>query len=182
MKVFFDYLPIICFFIVYKIYGIYAATAATIVITMILVGFSLIKNRKLEPVPLITLIMVVLLGGLTLILHDEIFIKWKPSIVYWIFTIALLGSQWFTKKNIMQRMMSTKIDMPTAIWERINYAWGVFFLLLGGINLYVVYHFSTTTWVNFKLFGTLVLILVFAILQAMYMAKYIKTDDPPEKP
>jgi len=182
MKFFLDYLPIICFFVIYKIYGIYVATAATIIVTALLVVFSLIKYRKVETMPIITLVMVTILGGSTLILHNDIFIKWKPSIIYWIFALALFGSQWFTKKTIMERMMGDKVEVPQTIWSRINTAWGVFFLLLGGVNVYVIYHYSTDTWVNFKLFGTLILILIFAILQAMYMTKYIKPELPESKP
>ena len=180
MKVFSDYLPIICFFVVFKLYGIYVATAATIAVSTLQVGFFWIKNRRVETIPLVTLVMVVLLGGTTLLLHDEIFIKWKPSIVYWIFAMALFISQWFTKKTIMERMMSEKIDLPKPIWAHINLAWGLFFLILGFVNLYVIYHYSTNAWVNFKLFGTLGLIFLFAVLQAIYMGKHIKNEPDPE--
>ena len=175
MKLLTDYLPIICFFVIYKIYGIYVATAAVIVISTVQVAFIWIKNRRVETIPLITLVLVVILGGTTLLLHDEIFIKWKPSIVYWLFTIALLGSQWFTKKTIMERMMSEKIALPKPVWSQINVAWSLFFLGLGLLNLYVVYHFSTNAWVNFKLFGTLALIVVFAIVQSLFIPKHMQT-------
>ncbi len=181
MKILNDYLPIICFFIVFKLYGIYAATAAVIVISTLQVSFFWFKNRRLETIPLVTLVLVVILGGTTLLLHDEIFIKWKPSVVYWLFTLALLGSQWFTKKSIMERMMGEKISLPKPIWSQVNVAWSIFFLGLGFLNIYVVYHFSTNAWVNFKLFGTLGLILVFAIAQSIYISRHMKptaANDP----
>jgi intracellular septation protein len=176
MKFFYDYFPILCFFIAFKFFGIYIATAVTIVASVLQLGLYWLIHRRFEKIHIITLLSVVVLGGSTLIFHKEIFIKWKPSIIYWVFSIVLLGSQWIGSKPILQRMLGEKIVMPAKIWLRLNFAWAIFFLLLGLLNLYVVYHFDTNTWVNFKLFGTLGITLVFIILQAIYMTRYIEDD------
>ncbi len=184
MKFLFDYFPIICFFIVYKLYGIYVATAATIAASALQVGFYWLKNRKFEKLHLITLALVFFLGGSTLIFHKVIFIKWKPSIIYWMFALVLVISQFFSKKSVLQRMLGDKIALPNKVWARLNLSWAIFFTLLGGLNLWVVYHFNTNTWVNFKLFGTLGLTLLFVIIQAFYMARHIEHtpgDDAPDK-
>ena len=177
MKFLYDYFPIICFFVTYQIYGIYVATAVTMGASVVQVGAFWLKHRRFETLHVIILAFVILLGGATLLLHKQIFIQWKPSIVYWIFTIMLVGSQYFAKQPALQRMLGDKIKLPDRIWARLNMMWAVFFFLLGFINLYVVYHYNTSTWVNFKLFGTLGLTLVFVIIQAIYMSRYMEADD-----
>jgi len=177
MKILFDYFPIICFFIAYKLYGIYVATVVTMIACGIQIGTYWIMHRRFEKMNVITLFVVVLLGGSTLIFHNAIFIQWKPSVVYWLFSIVMLGSHVIGKKTIMQRMLDAKVTMPRSIWSRINFAWGVFFMLLGFLNLYVAYHYSLNAWVNFKLFGTLGILLVFVILQALYMSRYIESAE-----
>ena len=174
MKLLFDYFPIICFFIAFKIWGIYVATAVAMIACTLQNIVYWLKNRRFEKLHIITLITIFVLGGFTLIFHNDIFIKWKPSIIYWAFSIALLYSQFFTHKNIIFRMLDDKITLPPVAWKKLNMAWAVFFAVMGFINIYVVYHYTTNQWVNFKLFGTLGLTLVFAILQAVYMAKFIK--------
>ncbi len=181
MKLLYDYFPIICFFIAYKLYGIYVATAVTIGASILQVAFFWLKNRRFETIHLITLAFVVVLGGATLIFHKAIFIKWKPSIIYWIFSIVLIGSHFFTTKPLLHRLLSSKISLPLKIWARLNITWAIFFLLLGFLNLYVVYNYSTSSWVNFKLFGTLGLTLVFIIAQTLYMARHMDSDDKTNK-
>ena len=117
---------------------------------------------------------ILILGGATLLLKNEIFVKWKPTVVYWALAIALLGSQLFSTKPLLQRLGEGSILLPERIWRHLNTMWWIFFLLLGLTNLYVVYNFSTTAWVNFKLFGTLGLTLLFVVLQSIYMAKHAK--------
>ncbi len=176
MKFLFDYFPIICFFIAYKLFGIFVATAVTMGASFLQVSFFWLKHRRFEKVHIITLALVLFLGGSTLLLHEAIFIKWKPSVIYWVFSILLFGSQFIGKKNILQRMLGDKVKLPTPIWKRLNLAWSIFFFLLGFLNLYVVYHYSTNAWVNFKLFGTLGLMLVFIVIQAFYMARHMQPE------
>lgn len=176
MKLLFDYFPIICFFIAYKFWGIYTATAVTIAACVLQNVVYWLKNRRFEKLHVITLAVVALLGGLTLFFHNAIFIKWKPSIIYWAFAMALLISQWFTHKNIIFRMLGDKVTLPPIVWNRLNAAWAIFFVLMGFLNIYVVYHYDTNAWVNFKLFGTLGLTLLFIIAQACYMVRFIKSE------
>ncbi len=175
MKLLFDYFPIICFFIAYKIWGIYTATAVAMGACVLQNMVYWLKNHRFEKLHIITLITVMVLGGLTLFFHNAIFIKWKPSIIYWAFAIALIFSEYFTHKNIIFRLLGDKIALPKKAWKRLNHAWAIFFAGMGFLNVYVVYHYTTDQWVYFKLFGTLGLTFVFAIAQALYMAKYIKS-------
>ena len=180
MKFLYDYFPIICFFVAYKLYGIFVATAVTIGASILQVGFFWLKNKRFEKLHLVTLALVVVLGGFTLIFHKAIFIKWKPSIIYWIFSIVIWGTE-FSAKPLLERMLGDKITMPRKIWSRLSHSWAIFFLGMGFLNLWVVYHYSTNSWVNFKLFGTLGLTLLFVVLQALYMTRHMesieKTDE-----
>ena len=171
MKLLFDFLPIFLFFITYKVYGIYAATGVAIAVSLIQVTIHRIKYKRFESMHLITFFSILILGGATLWMHNEIFIKWKPTILYWLLGLLFMGSSLFNKKPIIQRLMEANIQLPVAIWQRLNTSWALFFLALGGANLYVVYHFTTNTWVNFKLFGTLGLTLLFVVFQSLYIAK-----------
>lgn len=177
MKFLYDYFPIICFFIAYIFFGIYVATAVTMVASAIQVGFYWLKHRKFEKLHLITLVLIVVLGGMTLILHKAIFIKWKPSIIYWLFALVMLFTHFFSKKPLLQTMIGEKIVMPDMYWKRLNISWAIFFAFLGVLNLYVVYHYDTTSWVYFKLFGTLGLTIVFVVAQAFYMARHMEHDE-----
>ena len=177
MKFLFDFFPILLFFVAYKIYGIYTATAVAIGASFLQVGAYWLKHKKFENAHLITLAVLVFFGGATILLHDEMFIKWKPSVVNWIFAIVFLGSHFIGNKTIIERMMSKNVTLPAAIWLRLNMSWVVFFIALGAINLVVVYNFDTDTWVNFKLFGMLGLTVLFVIAQGIYMSRYM---DPVE--
>lgn len=177
MKLLFDYFPIICFFVVYKLYGVFIATAATMIACVLQNIIYWLIHKRFEKLHVITLISVLVLGSFTLIFHKAIFIQWKPSIIYWAFSIALLYSHFFSKKNLMARMLDTKIVMPEKIWTHLNMAWAIFFLLLGFLNIYVVYHYSMNAWVNFKLFGTLGLTIAFTIGQAIYMSKHMVSEE-----
>lgn len=174
MKFLFDFFPILLFFAAYKLYGIYTATAVAIAASFAQVGVHWFKHRRFDNNHLVTLVIVVLFGGATIILHDEMFIKWKPSVVNWIFAVAFLGSQFIGSKTIIERMMGNNITLPAAIWLRLNMSWVAFFIALGIINLFVVYNFDTDTWVNFKLFGMMGLTIVFIIAQAIYMSRHMQ--------
>jgi intracellular septation protein len=180
MKLLFDFFPILLFFVAFKLYDLYVATAVAIAATFIQVGFSWFKFRKIEAMHLLTLGIIVVFGGLTLYLQDEMFIKWKPTVINWLFGIAFLASQWIGDKPFIERMMSTNLSLPAVIWRRLNLGWSAFFLTLGAINLFVVYSFDTATWVNFKLFGMLGLTLVFVVAQSFYLTRYM-TDAPTEQ-
>ncbi len=182
MKLFFDFLPILLFFAAYKVYDIYTATAVIIVATVVQVGWHWFKNGKVENMHLITLVLVLVLGGLTLLLQDENFIKWKPTIVNWAFALAFLGSQFIGKKNLLQRMLDKQITVSSdKVWTNLNFAWIAFFIVIGIVNLFVAFNFDTNTWVNFKLFGMLGLTLVFVIGQSFYLTRYIVIDDESKK-
>jgi len=176
MKMLIDFLPVALFFIVYKAEDIYAATAVLIIACAIqTVGYRLWKG-KFEQSHVITLILVAAFGGLTLMLHDEMFIKWKPSVINWLFGAVFIGSMWIGDKPIIQRMLGSQVNLPAAAWAKLNVAWASFFIVLGFINLYVVYNFDTDTWVNFKLFGMLGLTIAFIIAQSLYMAKFMRDE------
>jgi intracellular septation protein len=176
MKLLYDFFPILVFFIVFKIWGIYAATASAIVVSALQVIAYRIKMGKFERTQLITLALISVLGGATLIFHDPMFIKWKVSVINWIFGLVFLGSEFIGKNNLVKRMLAEKISLPDPVWRRLNFAWVAYFLILGCVNIYVVYHFSTNAWVDFKLFGVLGLTIVFVVFQAFYLNKHVKHE------
>lgn len=173
MKVLTDLFPILLFFIVYKLAGIYAATWAAIITAIGQCLFYKIVYKRVEPMIVITMVLITALGATTLLLHNDLFIKWKPTAIDWAFTCAFLGSH-LTAKPLMQRMLESTIQLPSKIWCHLNIAWAVFFFCMGAANIYVLYHFSTDIWVNFKLFGTLGLTVLFVIIQSVFIAKYLK--------
>ena len=174
MKLLLDFFPIVFFFIAYKFAGIYIATATAILIACLQVIYTYIKTRHIDSMQMLTLVLLIVLGGATLWFHNEMFIKWKPSIINWILSIIFIGSECFGQKPFIQQLMlKAEIDLPAQIWQRLNRAWAGFFMAMGCINLYIIYHFNTDIWVNFKLFGMLGLTLLFVICQSVYLAKHI---------
>tara|TARA_R110002110_G_scaffold415858_1_gene658560 strand:+ start:16413 stop:16964 length:552 start_codon:yes stop_codon:yes gene_type:complete len=173
MKLFFDTLPIILFFVAYKAYDIYVATITAIVAIAAQIAFMLLRGKRPETTQWATLGIIVVLGGATLYLHDEMFIKWKPTAVYWLFALAFLGSRYIGQKTLVERMLGKNLSLPTKIWSNLNFGWVAFFIVMGFLNLYVVYNFDTDTWVNFKLFGILGITFVFILIQAALLAKFI---------
>jgi intracellular septation protein len=121
-------------------------------------------------------ILVVLLGGMTLYFQNDAFIKWKPTVLYWIFTTVLLLAYWIGKKNIIKTMVGKEVKLPELIWIKLNYAWAIFFALLGCLNLYVAFNFSIDTWASFKLFGTMILMFSFIVIQSLFINKYLIED------
>lgn len=176
MKLLFDFLPIVLFFVAYKLYDIYIATAVAIAASVIQVGWAWFRHGKVENMHWITLGVIVVFGGLTLILRDETFIKWKPTLVNWLFAAAFLGSQFIGKQSLLKRMMAANITLPEPIWLRLNMSWVSFFVAMGAANLYVAFNYDTDTWVNFKLFGMMGLTIIFIIAQAFYLSRHIKPD------
>lgn len=177
MKLLFDFFPIIIFFIAYKIWGIYIATGAFIAATFLQILYSWLRHRKIEKTHAITFIIGIVLGGATILLHDELFIKWKPTVIYWLLAIVFLGSQFIGKKSVLQSMMEQNIALPKAIWTRLNFSWILFFIAMGTLNLYVMSHFDTNTWVDFKLFGLLGLTFVFVMVQGLFLSRHVKPDE-----
>jgi intracellular septation protein len=141
MKLLADFFPILLFFIAYKLYGIYVATAVAIAASMAQVGFHWYKHRKVENMHLVTLGLLVVFGGLTIALHDRTFIMWKPSIVNWLFAAVFLGSHFIGEKPLIQRMMSHAIEVPDPVWGRMNQLWVLFFVAMGAANLYIANNF-----------------------------------------
>jgi len=201
MKILFDLLPVIFFFTAYKIAGFFPdeahslvtkwlagdipadqapiliATFIAIVATALQIAIVWLKHRKVDRMLWISLIVITILGGATLAFHDPAFIKWKPTALYWLFGLTLVGSDVIFRRNLIRRMLEGQIRLPDPIWLRLNLAWALFFAILGTLNLYVAYHFSEETWVNFKLFGCTALVFVFAIAQGLYLSKHLIEDN-----
>nr|VFJ93102.1 MAG: intracellular septation protein [Candidatus Kentron sp. LFY] len=201
MSFLFDFFPIVLFFVAFWFYdelkgglvdlgvdptvltlhensateGILVATGVAIVATFFQVGISWLRHRRVEKMHLITLGLLVVLGGATLMFREEIFIKWKPTAVNWLFALVFLGSQFVGEKPLVRRIMEGKIELPSVVWTRLNMSWVVFFSAMGLLNLYVVYYFSTEFWVNFKLFGLLGFTLAFVVGQSFYLARHMKS-------
>lgn len=174
MKFLFDLFPVILFFITFKIAGIYAATAVAIVATFAQIAWVWFRHRKVDTMLWVSLGIVSVFGSMTLIFHDETFIKWKPTVLYWAFAGALAGGVLFFRKNLIRSLLAEKIELPDAAWQKLNLSWIGFFVFMGIANLFVAYNFSTDDWVNFKLFGGTGLMLVFVLLQGLLLSKHIE--------
>lgn len=203
MKFLFDLFPVILFFIVFKwgegnaeaaqsfgqqflsglVSGgevtltqapILLATAIAIIATIFQIGYLLSRKKKVDGTLWLSFAIIVFFGGATIYFHNETFIKWKPTVLYWCFAAALLFSQIFLKKNLIRTMMEKQMSLPDGIWRRVNLSWVAFFMSMGLLNLYVAFNFSTATWVNFKLFGGMGLMFVFIIAQSLILSKYMK--------
>jgi intracellular septation protein len=174
MKFLFDFFPIILFFAAYKLYGIYVATAVAIAASFIQTGFFWVKHRRFEKTHLITLALVVVFGGATLIFHDETFIKWKFSIVNWLFGLGFLFTQFVGDKPLIKRMLESQVTLPDFVWRRMNSAWMSYFMLLGFANLYVMHYYDTDTWVDFKTFGNFAATGLLILGQGFYMYRHLK--------
>ena len=174
MKFLFDLFPVFLFFLAFKIYDIFIATAVAIVVAIAQIGWLWFRDRHIDKMMWSNLVIIVIFGGATLVSQDETFIKWKPTILYWLIATALLVSNLIFRKNLIQAMLEKQIILPSIIWNKLNLSWIGFFLLMGCINLYVAFSFSVDTWVTFKLFGATGLMLIFIILQVVMLEKYLK--------
>jgi intracellular septation protein len=174
MKFLSDLFPVLLFFGAYSLgHNIYLATSVAIAATILQLAWSWIRHRKVDAMLWVSSALVVVLGGATLLFHDKHFIMWKPTVLYWVMGIALIISERMGK-NGLRAIMGKQIELPDAVWGRLSQAWAVFFAFLGGLNLFVAYRFSENAWVNFKMFGVLGLLIVFAIGQSLALSKYIK--------
>lgn len=174
MKLLIDFFPIILFFVAFKLGGIYVATTVAIAATVVQIAYLRLRHGKVEAMQWLSLGVIVVFGGATLVAHNETFIKWKPTVLYWLMGGALVVGQWFFRKNFVRTLMQAQMQLPDPIWLRLNWAWSAFFLSMGLLNLWVAYQFDTETWVNFKLFGGMGLMLVFVVIQALLISRHIK--------
>lgn len=174
MKLLIDFLPIAVFFVAYKLWGIYVATGVAIAATIVQIGWLRYSTGKVEPMQWLSLGIIVLFGGATILAHDETFIKWKPTVLYWLMGGTLAAGQLFFRKNLLKSLMGSQLELPEPAWRTMNWSWIGFFALMGVLNLWVAFNFDTDTWVNFKLFGGLGLMFVFIIGQALYLGRYMK--------
>lgn len=206
MKVLFDLFPVILFFVAYtgakrvpetasaivsSLLGalgagaivsveqapILLATAVAIVATICQVGWLLLRGRKVDTMLWISLAIIVVMGGATLLLRDKRFIMWKPTVLYWAFAVVLLGADRILKKNVIRSMMQAQMSLPELVWTRLNLSWVAFFAVMGAVNLYVAYNYSENAWVNFKLFGSIGLMVVFVLIQGLMLSRFIEHEE-----
>ena len=184
MKLLFDLFPLIVFFGAFKLYGIFAATGAAIIATFIQITVYWVKHRRFEVIHIITLFIITVFGGLTILVQDDIFIKWKPTVVNWLFSGIIIGML-MAKKYALEFIMGKQISLPPNIWRNLSFAWAVFFLVLGTLNLYIAFYYNldddpitrTETWVNFKVFWMFGITMVFALLQMFYLVRHIQEKE-----
>ena len=203
MKLLFDLFPVILFFVAYKVGNSYPAvsaqlaasllgglvadgqippdqapillaTAVAIVASLLQVGFRLVRRQKVEPMLWLSVVVILVFGGATIWLHDETFIKWKPTILYWLFGMILLGGRLFWQRNFLQSVLGAQIVVAPRIWEQLLWLWIVFFVVIGIVNLVVAFNVPTDLWVNFKLFGLFGLTLVFTLGIGIWLARHMK--------
>lgn len=201
MKLLFDLFPVILFFLAYQwgeanpataqalldafgVHlasatkpGVFLATLVAIAATLVQVAWVWARHRKVDTMLWVSLVLIVVFGGATLFLHDEAFIKWKPTVLYWLFALALGLAPVLFERNLIRLLMEKQVSLPDAVWDRLNLGWAGFFAFLGVANLFVAFRYSTDTWVNFKLFGTLGLMLVFILGQTLYLTRHLKESE-----
>ncbi len=185
-KFLFDLFPLILFFVAYRFSDIYVATAVAIAAAVLQMLWIKLTGKPIETMHWINFAVIVFFGGATLWLQNEAFIKWKPTVLYWLFGAVLLVSQYVMGRNLMQKLLGAKVTMPDIAWNKLNLSWALFFLAAGGLNLFVAFSglFTESQWVNFKVFGLMALLIVFVIAQSIWLGKHMQhdeaTDTPPE--
>jgi len=206
MKLLFDLFPVILFFAVFKFAGaqpeaaqafaaqyltflvadgeitikqapILLATAVAILATLGQVLWLLLRRRHVDTMLWVSLVIIVVFGGATIYFHDEMFIKWKPTVLYWCFALALLGAQLLMRKNLIRSLMGKQMTLPDPVWDKLNLAWSTFFAAMGALNLYIAFNFPLELWVNFKMFGFIALMIAFVIAQTVYLSRYLKEPE-----
>lgn len=180
MKLLIDFAPIAVFFVAYKLWDIWVATGVAIAATIAQIAYLRWSTGKVEPMQWLSLAIIVVFGGATIALHDPLFIKWKPSILYWCFAAVLAFGQLVLKRNLLKSAMGSQMELPDAAWKVLTWSWCGFFAAMGALNLWVAMNFSEQAWVNFKVFGLFGLMVVFVIAQALYMGRLVKEPDPAE--
>jgi len=186
MKLLLDFFPLLIFFIAYKFWGIYAATQVAIAASVLQIIYMRVRRQPIKAMHWFSFGAIVLLGGATLLTQNETFIKWKPTVVFWLMGTALWLGQSVFGKNLLHAMMSeAQLDLPDAVWRAMTWHWVIFFAIMGALNLYVAYHFGTDTWASFKVFGSTGLMFAFIVGQGLYMARFITAAEkaaPPPLP
>jgi intracellular septation protein len=211
MKLLLDFLPILLFFLTFRVSEgnperaaelatqwlgfmvsggavgpkeapVLLATVVVIVATLAQVLWLKLRGRKVETMLWVSLGLVTVFGGATIWFHNETFIKWKPSVLYWVMGLAFWLAPLITGKNLLRTLLGDQLDLPQRVWQRLNFAWIAFFAFMGLLNLYVAYGYSTETWVNFKLFGGLGLMLLFTLAQGLYLSRHLRDDAPGGSP
>ncbi|MDP2502930.1 septation protein A [Vibrio splendidus] len=180
MKQILDFIPLIIFFALYKMYDIYTATGALIVASAVQIVLTYVIYKKVEKMQIITFLMVAVFGGMTIFLHDDNFIKWKVTIVYALFAIGLTVSH-IMGKSAIKGMLGKEITLPEAVWSKINWAWTLFFTLCAILNVYVAFSLPLDVWVNFKVFGLLIATFAFTLLTGVYIYKHLPKDQHLQK-
>lgn len=180
MKFIADFFPILLFFGAYHLYDIYVATAVAVGAAVLQVGYQWLRHRRVPTMHWITLGLLVVFGGLTLFLRDPTFIKWKPTVVNWLFAGAFFIAPLVSSQTLIERLMSHAVQLPDVAWRRLNLAWTLFFFALGALNLFVAYRFAEDVWVNFKLFGLMGLTLLFALGQGFYLVRHMPVETTQE--
>ncbi len=176
MQLLFDFFPVIAFFVAYKLADIYVATGVIIAAVVIQVVVQWIRHRKVSPMMLISGVLVLIFGTITLLVHDKTFIQWKPTVLNWLFGVGFLVSQYVGEQPVIQRLMGANITLERPVWLKLNLMWVAFFAVMGALNLYVAFSFDESTWVNFKLFGMMGLTLVFALIQGVWLSSKMPAD------
>ncbi len=176
MKLLIDFLPIVVFFVAFKLFDIWVATGVAIAATVAQIAWVRWSSGKVEPMHWLSLGVIVVFGGATLLAHNEDFIKWKPTVLYWLMGGVLAAGQLVFRKNLLKSLMGAQMTLPDAAWRVMNWSWVGFFAAMGAINLWVAFNFETDTWVNFKLFGGLGLMLAFVLAQAAYLSRFMKAE------
>lgn len=175
-KLLFDLFPLILFFVAYRYADIYTATAAAMVAGVIQIAWLKLRSRKIEVMHWVNLGIIIVFGGATLWLHNDAFIKWKPTVLYWLFGAVILGAHWFFKRNVLRSMLGGQVSLPDVAWTRMALSWAAFFVVAGALNLFVAFsgYFTESQWVTFKVFGLFGLLLLFVIGQSIYLARHLE--------
>lgn len=183
-KFLFDLFPLILFFVAYRFSDIYVATAVAIAAAVLQMLWIKLTGKPIETMHWINFAVIVFFGGATLWLQNEAFIKWKPTVLYWLFGAVLLVSQYVMGRNLMQKLLGAKVTMPDIAWNKLNLSWALFFLAAGGLNLFVAFSglFTESQWVNFKVFGLMALLIVFVIAQSIWLGKHMQHDEATDTP
>jgi len=173
MKFLFDLLPVGLFFVAIFLWDIFVATAVAIAATVAQVAWLKLRKRKVEPMLWASLGIIVVFGGLTLYLRDKTFILWKPTVLYWLFAAVLAGAA-FLRRNLIRSLLSAQMQLPDAVWARLNWSWVGFFAFMGAVNLYVAFNYSEKVWASFKLFGGMGLMFLFVVAQSLFLARHVE--------
>ena len=177
MKLLFDVFPVLLFFIAFKVSGIFVATAVAIAASFAQIGWLLFRRKPIDTMLWISVGVITVFGGATLLFGNETFIKWKPTVLYWLFAASLIIGAAVFRKNLVRSVMEKQVTLPEEVWKRLLASWIAFFAVMGALNLYVAYNFSTDAWVNFKLFGGIGLMLAFVVAQSLVLSRYME-DEP----